>query len=334
MRQRQPFGTRGLTGILVGLALSAIGMVPAAAADKVVLGTSWFAEAEHGGFYQAAATGLYEKYGLDVTIKMGGPQINGIQLLAGGLIDVWMGYDFQTLKALEQGVPVVTLAAFFQKDPQAIFAHPDVKSFDDLKGHPIFIGSASEVTFWPWLKAKYGYSDAQKKPYAFSVVPFLADKSSAQQGYISSELFAIQQGGVDPTTLLMADAGYPPYSTTVVALQKTVDTKADVLARFVKATAEGWKSYLADPALGNALIKRDNPKMTDEQLAFGVSQMRRFGIVTGGDAATKGIGAMTDARWKQTYDTMVGTGLLPASVDYRKAYTLRFVQDLPLSDNR
>lgn len=324
------FLTRSLSPVLAGLALLAAQPIQAKADDTIVLGSNWFAEAEHGGFYQALATGIYKKYGLDVTIKMGGPQINGIQLLAGGLIDLWMGYDFQTLKAVEQGVPAVTIAGFFQKDPQAILAHPDVKTYADLKGKPIYLASASDVTFWPWLKVKYGYSDSQKKPYAFSVAPFLADKTSAQQGYVTSEPFAMMQGGVTPTALLMADEGYPPYATTLVTLQKTIDGKSDALARFVKASAEGWKSYLADPAPGNALIKKDNPKMTDEQLAFGVEQIKKFALVTGGDAATAGIGVMSDARWKQTDEVMVENKLLPASVNYKQAYTLKFVKDLPL----
>ncbi len=304
--------------------------LPARADDALVLGTNWFAEAEHGGFYQALATGLYKKYKLDVTIKMGGPSVNGLQLLAGNAIDVWMGYDFQTLKAVEQGVPVVTVAAFFQKDPQAILAHPDVKTWADLKGHPLYIAGGSETTFWPWLKAQYGLTDAQKKPYAFSVAPFLADPASAQQGYITSEPFAMQQGGVTPTALLIADGGYPPYSTTLVTLQKTAKERADVLARFVQASAEGWVSYFADPAPGNALIKKDDPKMTDAQLAFSLAQMKKYGIVSGGDAATKGIGIMTDARWKQTYDVMVAHKLLAASVDVHQAYTLQFLHNLPL----
>jgi NitT/TauT family transport system substrate-binding protein len=313
------------------LFLAALATVrPAAAADKIVLGTNWFAEAEHGGFYQALATGLYRDQGLDVTIKMGGPQVSGIPLLAGGLIDIWMGYDFQTLKAREQGIPVVTIAAFFQKDPQAILAHPDVKTFADLKGRTLFIAPNSDINFWPWLKAKYGLADAQKRPYGFSVVPFLADPNAAQQGLVTSEPFAIEKGGVTPTILLMADAGFPPYATTLVTLDKTAAQRADALARFVKASAEGWKSYLADPAPGNALIKRDNPRITDDQLAFSVAQMKAFAIVTGGDAAASGIGTMTEQRWQKTRDVMVENHLLPATVDVRQAYTLRFLKDLPL----
>lgn len=303
---------------------------PTHAADKLVFGTNWYAQAEHGGFYQAIATGIYKKHSLDVEIKMGGPQVSGMQVLAGGLIDLWMGYDFQTLKAIEQGVPVTTVAAYFQKDPQVMLGHPDVKRFEDLKGKTLFVGAASDSSFWPWLKALYGYNDSQKRPYAFTVQPFLMDKNSAQQGYATSEPYAIEQAGVKPTILLLADAGYPPYATTVVAMQKTVDTRGDVIARFVKASAEGWVSYLKDPAPGNALIKRDNPKMTDAQIAYGINKMREFGLVDGGDAAKLGIGVMTDARWKATYDTMVKTGLLKAGVDHRKAYTLKYVTGLPL----
>lgn len=324
------FLPRFASKLLAGAVLAAGCALPSFAADKLVLGTNWFAQAEHGGFYQALATGIYKKYGLDVSIKMGGPQVNGIQTLAGKNIDLWMGYDFQTLKAVEQGVPVTTIAAFFQKDPQGILAHPGVKSFAELKGKALFIAQGSETTFWPWLKAEYGLTDQQKKPYLFSITPFLADKNSAQQGYITSEPYAMEQAGVKPAVLLMADHGYPPYASTLVVLKSTAEAKPDALARFVKASAEGWISYLANPAPANALIKKDNPKMTDAQLAFGLAQMKKYALVTGGDAASHGIGVMTDARWKQTFEAMVKTGLLPANVDYKQAYTLKFVQGLPL----
>lgn len=307
--------------------------LPAHADTKIVLGTSWFAQAEQGGFYQALATGIYKKYGLDVTIKMGGPQVNGIQLLAGGVITIATGYDFQTLKAEEEGVPVVTIAAFMQKDPQAILAHPDVNSLAALKGHPIYLASSSQTSFWPWVKERYGLTDAQLKPYMFSVVPFLHDPTSAQQGYVTSEPFAMEKAGVKPSILLLADYGYPPYSATLVVLQKTIQQEPMALQRFVEATSEGWKSYLADPAPGNALIKQANPSMSDAQLAFSLEQMKKYDIITGGEAQAKGIGVMTNARWEETDKVMVETGLLPASFDYHKAYTLKFMKGLTLPEN-
>ena len=300
----------------------------AAAADKVVFVTNWYAEAEHGGFYQAIAERIYQRHGLDVTIKMGGPQVNVYQLLLAGQADFAMGYDIATLNAVEQGLPLVTVAATFQADPAVMIAHPDVKNLADLKTRTLLVGQASETTFWPWLKAKYGFTDAQKRPYSFSVQQFLADNNVAQQGYATSEPYSIQKGGVIPRVFLLAANGYPPYAETIVALQKTVREKPDVIRRFIEASAEGWKSYLANPAPGNALIKRDNREIEDDLLAFGVARMKDFGLVTGGEAAKLGILTMTDARWKSTADFMVEAGLLKRGVDYRQAYTLQFVKQI------
>jgi NitT/TauT family transport system substrate-binding protein len=300
----------------------------ALAADKVVFVTNWYAEAEHGGFYQALAQGIYRRYGLDVTVRMGGPQVNVYQLLLAGQADFAMGYDIATLKAVEQNLPLVTVAATFQADPAVMIAHPDVKRLADLKTRTLLIGQASETTFWPWLKAKYGFTEAQKRPYSFSVQQFLADKNVAQQGYATSEPYSIRKGGVRPHVFLLAADGYPPYAETIVTLAKTVRDKPDVIRRFVEASALGWKSYLADPAPGDALIKRDNPQIEDDLLAFGVARMKDYGLVTGGDAATRGILTMTDARWKKTFDFMAGAGLIAPDVDYRKAYTLEFVRQV------
>jgi NitT/TauT family transport system substrate-binding protein len=300
-------------------------VTPASAQQKVVFLTNWLAQAEHGGFYQAVAEGLYRRHGLDAEIRMGGPQVNVVQLLLAGQADLVMGYDLQTIKLVEQGLPVVTVGATFQKDPAALIAHPDVKALPDLKTRTLLIGQASETTFWPWLKAQYGFTDAQKRPYAFSVQQFLVDKNVAQQGYATSEPYSIEKGGVKPKVFLLADFGYPPYAQTIVTTQQMVTEKADVIRKFLQATAEGWKRYLANPAQGNALIRKANPQMEEALLAFGLSKIREFELVTGGDARTRGILTMTDARWKQTFEFMAGAGLVTRDLDYRQAYTLEFV---------
>jgi len=296
--------------------------------DKVAFGTNWVAQAEHGGFYQAVAEGTYRKHGLDVQIRMGGPQVNGLQLLLAGQFDVFMGYDLQTIHAVEQNLPVVTVAATFQKDPAVIIAHPGVAKLEELKGRPIAISSASDTTFWPWLRNRYGFDDAQKRPYAFSVQPFLVDKRLAQQGYVTSEPYSIEKGGVKPVVFLLADLGYPPYAETVVVTRDTLARRRDAVKRFVQASAEGWKSYLANPAPGNALIKRDNPQMEDGLIAFGVRKMKDHRIVTGGDAAKLGIMTMTDERWKRTSDFMAEAKTAKPGLDYRRAYTLELVREI------
>jgi NitT/TauT family transport system substrate-binding protein len=315
-----------LQHLLLGLGVSCFAVTTSAQSlTKLIFTTNWLAQAEHGGFYQAQADGIYKKYGLDVDVRMGGPQVNVMQLLLAGQADLIMGYDLQTLSGIEQGLPIVTIAATFQKDPAVLIAHPGVKTLPELKSRTLLIGQASETTFWPWLKNKYGFTDTQKRPYAFSVQPFLANRNAAQQGYATSEPFSIEQGGIKPVVFLLADSGYPPYAETIVTLRQTLNTKNAALQRFVQASAEGWRSYLANPASGNALIKRANPEMSDELLAFGVAKMKQYGLVTGGDAAKRGIMTMTDQRWKATSDFMFSAGLLQAPIDYKMAYTLDIV---------
>jgi len=300
----------------------------AQAPDRIVFGTNWLAEAEHGGYYQALAEGTYRKYGLDVVLKMGGPQINPLQLLAADQLDVAMGDDLQTLGAIDQGLPITTIGATFQKNPTVIIAHPGVKSLSDLKAKPIAIGAASNTTFWPWLKQKYGFTDDQKRPYGFSVQPFLADPNLSQQGFVTSEPFSIEKGGIKPVVFLLADLGYPPYSESLVVKRSTLAKRADALKRFLRASAEGWKSYLANPAPAFALIKRDNPEMTDELLAYGHRKLKEYAIVTGGDAATQGILTMSDSQWRRIFDFVRSAKLGKPGADYSKAYTLDLIKDV------
>jgi NitT/TauT family transport system substrate-binding protein len=302
--------------------------LPAQPLDKIVFATDWLAQAEHGGFYQAVAEGLYRKHGLDVTIRMGGPQVNGLQLLAAGQLDVVMGDALQVLSAVEQGVPVTAIAATFQKNPTVIIAHPGIAKLEDLKGKPIAVAAASNTTFWPWLKQRYGFTDSQKRPYAFSVQPFLVDKNLSQQGFATSEPFSIEKAGVKPVVFLLAELGYPPYSEVLAVRRSALSDKADALTRFVRASAEGWKSYLANPAPGNALIKRDNPQMGDELLAYGHRKMKEYAIVAAGDTTTQGLLTMTDVRWQQTLEFLRGAGLAKAGVDYAPAYTLSIVRNV------
>ena len=303
---------------------------PAAwAEDKVTFGTNWKAQAEHGGFYQAVATGLYRKAGLDVTIRMGGPQVNHPQLLAAGVIDFNIGSSsFGALNYVQGAIPMVTVAAIFQKDPQVLISHPGQgnDTLAAMKGKPILIGAGSRATFWNFLKAKYGYTDDQIRPYTFNMAPFLADKSAIQQGYLTSEPYKIEQAGVKPLVHVLADAGYSSYSCAIETSWKLVREKPDLVQRFVNASIEGWYSYLyGDPGPGNALIKKDNPDMTDDVIAYGIAALKKHGVVDSGEAKTLGIGAMTDARWKEFLATMAGIGLYPRDLDLTKAYTLAFV---------
>ena len=295
--------------------------------DRVIFGLDWKAEAEYGGYYQALATGLYAKHGLDVTIKEGGPQVNHMMLLMAGRLDFNLGGG-RAIEFAQENLPFFAIAAIFQKDPSVLIAHPGQgnENLAALKGKPIMIGSDTRITSWNFLKSKFGYTDDQIRPYSFSVAPFLADTKAVQQGYLSSEPFTIEAQGVKPVVMLLADAGYSSYGSLIQTSDKLVQQNPDLVQRFVDAGIEGWYSYLyADPAPANALIKKDNPEMTDALLAYGVRKIKEYGIVDSGDTKTHGIGAMTEKRWQEFFDTMAGAGVYSKDLDFRKAFTVQFV---------
>jgi len=302
----------------------------ALAEDKISMVTGWTAEAEHGGYYQAHALGIYKKYGLDVTIRQGGPQINTAQLLAAGAVDFRIGTnDSSAFNYVNAGAPGIVVAAMMQKDPTILLAHPDVgiNTMADMKGHPIALAKANLDTWWPLLKKKYGFTDDQIRPYTFQIAPFLVDKSLVQLGFITSEPFAIKkQAGFDAKTFLIADEGYDTYAATIETKPDLVASNPDLVQRFVNATIEGWYSYLySDPSPGNAEIQAADPTMGSDQIAFARSKLIEYGIVDSGDTAKLGIGAMTDEKWKSLFDKLVSYGLYPANMDYKKAFTLQFV---------
>jgi NitT/TauT family transport system substrate-binding protein len=296
----------------------------------VSFGTNWVAQGEHGGFYQALADGTYRKYGLDVSIVQGGPNVNNRLLLPAGRLDFYMSANsLQSFDAVEQNIPTVAVAAMFQKEPQVLIAHPDqgIEKFEDLKKLTLFISKEGIATYFQWMKADYGFSEDKVKPYTFNPQPFLVDKRSTMQGYVTSEPFAIEkQGGFKPKVFLLADQGFSSYSTLIETRRDLVEKKPDLVRRFVEASILGWTNYLyGDNAAANALIRRHNPEMSDELLAYSVAQMKEHGIVGSGDAERLGIGAMSDARWGDFFNKMVRAGVAKASIDYRKAYTVQFV---------
>jgi NitT/TauT family transport system substrate-binding protein len=298
--------------------------------DKVTFATNWLAQAEHGGHYQAVADGTYAKYGLDVTITPGGPQKNNRLLMITGKAEFYMAANLiPSFTAVEEKVPVMVVASMFQKDPMVIMSHPGqgIDKWDDLKSATIFLSQEAQASVFRWMKQQYGFKDEKVKPYTFNPAPFIADKKSAQQGYITSEPYEVErQGKFNPNLFLVADHGLDTYSTLIETRTDLVEKNPDLVRRFVEASLIGWANYIyGDNAKANALIKTSNPDMTDAQIAFSIAKMKEFGIVDSGDSIALGVGAMTDARMQSFYDKMVKAGVLKAGIDIKKAYTLQFV---------
>ena len=321
--------------VIVALAVAGMLCAPVTAQaqrplDKVSFGTNWVAEAEHGGHYQALVDGTYRRYGLDVTIVPGGPNVNNRLLLPVGKLDFFMSANtLQSFDAVEQNIPTLAVAAMFQKEPQVLMAHPGegIDKFEDLKKLTLFISREGLASYFQWLKADFGFSEARVKPYTSNPQPFLADKRSAMQGYVTSEPYAIEkQAGFKPKVFLIADQGFNSYSTLIETRRELVEKRADLVQRFVDASIIGWANYLyGDNKAANALIKKQNPEMTDELLAYSLAKMKEYGIVDSGDTATLGIGAMTDTRMRSFFDKMVRAGVVKPSLALDKAYTLQFV---------
>jgi NitT/TauT family transport system substrate-binding protein len=306
-------------------------LAPAArAADSVTFGLDWVAEAEYGGYYQALATGIYKKYGLDVSIVEGGPQVNNAELLVAGKLtfDITSN-SFLALNFAQENIPFEAVAAGFQKDPDILMAHPGMgnDNFADLKGKPIAVSSDTLASWCLYLKAKYGFTDSQLRPYGFSLVPYFTNKNTIQEAYVTSEPFlAHQQTGVWPVVMMISDAGFNGYASLIATSDKLVTTNPGLVQRFINASIAGWYSYLyGNPQPAFKLILAANPDMTPALLNYGYTQLKARGIVDSGDAKTLGIGAMTDARWASFFNQMAATGLYDKSMNYKAGYTLQFV---------
>ncbi len=297
---------------------------------KVAFGTNWLAQAEHGGFYQSVADGTYAACGLDVEIVPGGPQVNNRALMLAGRIDYHMGGDLlQAFNAAKEDIPVVAVAAAFQKHPQVIITHPGkANSFEDLKTlDPIFIGDNGFASFYQWMISAYGFTVEQRQPYTFNPAPFVANDNSGMQGYLSSEPYAVEkEAGIKPDIFLIADAGYSSYATTIETMQATIDEKPEQVKCFVDGSIKGWYNYMyGDNAAANDMIKADNPDMSDDKIAFAIDKMTSEGIVDSGDSLEMGIGAMTDENVADFYEKMVAAGVIEDGLDLSKAYTTQFV---------
>jgi len=323
---------RALTVGLLAVATALLGGAANAQTvlDKVSFGTNWVPEAEHGGFFQALADGTYKKYGLDVTIVPGGPNDNNRMLLIAGKLDFFMAANtLMSFDAVANNVPVVTIAAMFQKDPQVFVTHPEsnITRLEQLKPLTLFVSKEGISSYFQWLKTEYGFSEANVRPYTFNSQPFIANPQSAMQGYVTSEPFAIEKAAhFQPGVILLADYGFNTYSTLIETRRELIGKKPDLVQRFVDASIIGWYHYLyGDNSPGNALIRKLNPEMTNELLAYSVRKMKEHGIVDSGDTSRDGIGAMSDERVASFFEKMVRAGVVRPDIDFRQAYTLRFV---------
>jgi NitT/TauT family transport system substrate-binding protein len=295
---------------------------------KVVYQTGWVPQPDKGGLYQALATGLYKEAGLDVELRSGGPQLNVNQIFLAGKADFADSDSTRILNFVKQGLPGVAVAAFGQRPFSVVVSHPNSgnDSLAALKGKPMLVSTVGRQTYWLWLKARYGLTEDQLKPYTYSMAPFLNDKTMNMEGFITSEPYELRKAGVQPVVHMLAEHGYQAYSNVTLASPRMVADKPELVQRFVDATAKGWASYLfGDPAPGNALIRQGNPDATPEKIAYAHAVMKQYALFDSDDVKAGGVGAMSHAQWQRIYEGLVAVDALPPGLDVRKGYTLQFV---------
>lgn len=315
-------------GLALCAAAMAAGTQAAAAADKVTFLTDWYSQAEHGGFYAALAEGIYAEHGLDVEIRMGGPQVNMVQLLAAGSVDFIYGHDVQTLFAVEQGIPSVVVSVIMREALVGFLTHDDVHGPGDLVGKDIHVSTTSQQLWWPWLRERFGLDDSQLRPYVGGIQPFLVNPNAVTQGYVGHEPFHAANAGAEVNFIRLAEHGYTPHGNAIVTRRDVIDANPDLVARFVRASAEGWKRYMENPGPANELIKEANPRMTDEELAYTLQVLKDIEALNGREAATGGIGTLTAERFEQVFRFLVDEGLIGENVDWNQAFTTEFVRDM------
>jgi NitT/TauT family transport system substrate-binding protein len=325
---------RAVLKVGAGIILAGSGVIrsrPARASTRLRVLLNFFPEASHGYLYQAVATGIYDKAGLDVEIRPGGPQVNGMQLLGGGEVDIAIGAAVTVTSGIERGVPATVIMPSFQLDPQALVTRPDINGIADLKGHKILVSTLGRSSYWLWLKSRFGFTDDQVGPYTGNLQPFIQDPTIALGGVIQSEPYNLRRAGVDVKAFLLAHDGYPPYGYPLIAMQGFIGSNRDVVQRFVRASLEGWKSYLAEPTPGLTLLKAARPEATDDWNTYSVNLIKSLKLVDGGDAQQQGIGIMTDERWKKLADLLIEVGVIKPTTDWKAAYTTEFVKGLGIT---
>lgn len=299
------------------------------AKEKIVFGIGWKAEPEYGGFYQAKAEGIYDYFGLDVDVKTFGPRSNMTQMLIAKQVDFRMGGNgFISLNYVKENLPFVSVAALFQKDPVVLLYHPDtqIETIEDLIHRKGLIASAGRITWWKLLVEKYGFRDEMIQPYTFSLAPFIANNELFQQGYLTSEPYALEKAGIKPKLFLLSDHGYSSYSTMIDTSYEMIEKKPDIVQNFVNATILGYYSYLyGDSSKANEMIKKANPAMIDDKIAYSIATMKKYGVVDNEETKRNTIGMMTDKKWKHFFEESVKISLYSKNLDYTKAYNTRFI---------
>ncbi|WP_211747488.1 ABC transporter substrate-binding protein [Paenibacillus sp. Marseille-Q4541] len=290
---------------------------------KITQVTNWFAQPEHGGQYTALAKGYYKEEGIDMTIEPGGPQVSSMQIVASGKAQFGMGQADEVLTARDSGIPIVAIAAVFQKSPQAMLFHADadIADFEDLNGRNVYTAPGSG--YWDFIKKKYSLNEVKDLAYTGQFVNFIEDKNAVTQSYITSEPFTLKQQGVETRYLLTYDAGFQPYSNVLFTTEDFLKEYPDVVKGYLAASVKGWNYYKDNYEEMNEVLKEKNPDLTLEGMKYGAEQEMQ--LIFTEETDVNGMGSMTEERWTKLQNDMYDLGLLKNKEDITGAFTTEYL---------
>ena len=293
------------------------------------LQADWYPQPEQGGYFTAVAKGIYQANGLDVTILPLGQYTSAPQVVASGGADFGLGASDQILEAASNNLPLIAVGATMQHDPQAVMVHQNspIQTFADLEGRTV--AAQPGATWFKFIVSKYKLKNVRETPATHSVANFLADPAYVQQIFITSEPYFVTKAGGSYRTLLISSAGYDPYRV-FFTRRDFIDQHPDIVAKFTRATIDGWKEYLRDPGAANALILKLNPAQNPAQMNYTLQALKDGGFITGvpgsaPDDPHAQIGKMTADRWAATNQQLTNLGILTKPIDAASAYTLKFL---------
>lgn len=289
----------------------------------ITLQTDWYAQAEHGGFYQAVAEGYYKEVGLDVTINQGGPNAMGTQKVVSQALEFSIGRADDIIVHASNNLPLIIVSALMQHDPQALMVHKEsgIKSFEDLDGHTVMTTPGAPMV--RFIEKKYGIQ-LNVVPIDYGMSRFLADTEFVQQCFITNEPFYIRKAGANPETLLIADSGFDPYRV-IFTNRNYAEKNPEIVKAFVAASIKGWQSYMEGPReRANAIIQERHSKMTDEFLAYSVRTMKENFLVAGARPEDQ-TGLIDPVRMQAQIDTLLDIGLLKQPLEASKLAPLDYL---------
>ncbi|MCM3785653.1 ABC transporter substrate-binding protein [Neobacillus mesonae] len=292
---------------------------------KITQVTNWFAQPEHGGQYTALAKGYYEEAGIDMTIEPGGPQVSSIQIVASGKAQFGMGQADEVLTARDNGIPVVAIAAIFQKSPQAMLFHADadIQDFADLDGRNVYIAPGSG--YWDFIKKKYNLAEVKDQTYTGQFVNFIEDKDAVTQSYVTSEPYTLKQQGIETRYLLTYDAGFQPYSNVLYTTEEFLEENPEAVKSFLEASIKGWNYYKDNYEEMNEVLKERNPDLTLEGMKYGAEQ--EIPLIFTEETEANGLLSMTEERWTSLQEDMYSLGLLKAKEDISNVFTTEYLPE-------